>query len=762
MSTIISNMRINQVMTPKVVTNPVATPVFIRADQIVKAQTPAATVASPPVATKPLINPADLSVQLVSIKQFNPALSALLSNVTPPVEGVTRASLTVPVSLKATVTDEQFFESAQDASKRFYLPRYRIIENSTTTGRQFAVTMKQTPEGGLLSVKLEKYPASPIEQAAPTATEIPHLIAVVLQFNVSMAGGGTMVKEVNFPPAQPQPYGLLAELPVKGSPLFNQIYLAMTEGSASAHLIVRREMPVAVPVSPKGGGNDTNSRDIGGGIVSASKFKPVMRSPRMVVNSHVENVPVRPKAETVAVPTNTGIVPPNLQVPPPPLPPTETLYKAVSRSLDNVIPFTFPPALSAYIFTDITGGSNNSAPTLQQRQVNGHLYHQDMVQPGVFYYLPDSFKIARKPSPSFAPFMCVSIDGDGSLENTSVTIEYVAVPYTDADRIKGAETKLQEFLNQGTQIDFQPLIAPATFMLALPGAGTGTTGPFQERNGALVEIREGIHDSITVSLKSFQRLYDALMGASQTLFTGQIIVAVTDKEKIQIPLSARMSDLAGDVCSIRQAYDSATGKGTIVIRNEIESPVTVTAVEIMLSQGENAIPFNSQRNDVDDKMNISPQEEMTINITPLDASLSKNPLRLNTALSKVETQPDKEAIWNAILNPYSPIDYERSIAVQTFAEIFAPGPQETGDTTIKAIIVNFFNGNSVTLKPTVLEETATVNVSLSNYILGKMDTKEYKYQLEVITLAGKRKVGAPGEWITDQADDLFITKDSIK
>jgi hypothetical protein len=748
-------------MTPKVVTNPVATPIFIRADEV-KIKTPVNTGIVPPVVTKPLINPADMSVQLVSIKQFNPALSVLLSNVTPPVEGVTRASLTVPVSLKATVTDEQFFESAQDASKKFYLPRYRIIENNTTAGRQFAVSMRQNSDGGLLTVKLQKYPATPIEQAAPSASEIPHLVALVLQFNVAMPGGGTMVKEINFPPAQPQPYGLLAELPVKGSALFNQIYFAITEASSSAHLIVRREMPVAIPVSPQGGGNGLTSRDIGGTMVAESRFKPVRRSPRVVVASHVENVPVRPKAETVPVLPKAETVPPRPEVTMPIPPPTETLYKAVSRSLDNPIPFTFPPAISEYIFSDITGGGSNGGPTLQSRQVNGHLYHQDMVQPGVFYYLPDSFKIARKPAPSFAPFMCVSIEGDGSLDQTSVTIEYVAVPYTDRERIKAAEPKLRESLDQGIEIDFQPLIAPATFVLALPGAGTGTTGPFQERNGALVEIREGIHDSITVSLKGFQRLYDALMGASQTLFTGQIIVSVTDKEKIQIPLAARMSDLAGDVCSVRQVYDPAAGKGTVVLRNEIESPVTVSAIEMMLSDGTTAIPFNSHRNDVDDKMDILPQEEITISLTPLDASLAKKPLLVSTALSKVETQPDKEAIWNSILNPYSPIDYERSIIVQTFPEIFAAGPQETADSTIKAIIVNFFNGDSVTLKPTALEGTATVNVSLSNYILGKMDTREYKYQIEVITLGGKRKIGVPGEWITDQSDDLFITKDSIK
>jgi len=745
-------------MTPKVVTNPVATPVFIRADEIAKIKTPATTVLVPPIVTKPLINPLDLSVQLVSIKQFNPALSALLSNVTPPVEGVTRSALTVPVSLKATVTDEQFFESAQDASKKFYLPRYRIIENITTAGRQFAVSMKETSDGGILTVKLEKYPASPIEQAAPSATEIPHLIALVLQFNVVIPGGGTMVKEINFPPAQPQAYGLLAELPIRGSALFNQVYLAITEGGASAHLIVRRELPVAIPVSPQGGGNIAASRDIG----AASRFKPVRRSPRVVVASRVENVPVRTKTETVPVPPKAETVPSRPEVTLPFPPPVETLYKAVSRSLDNVIPFTFPSAISGYIFTDITSAGNNGAPALQQLPVNGHLYYKDIVQPGVIYYLPDNFKIARKPAPSFAPFMCVSIDGDGSLEETSVTIEYVAVPYTDPERIKAAEPRLKESIGQGIEIDFQPLIAPATFVLALPGAGTGTTGPFQERNGALVEIREGIHDSITVSLKSFQRLYDALMGASQTLFTGQVIVSVSDKDKIQIPLSARMSDLAGDICSVRQGYDPETGKGTVIIRNEIESPVVVSAIEIMLSEGSNAIPFNSHRNDVDDQMNILPQEEITINITPVDISLARKPLQLNTALSKVETQPDKEAIWNAILNPYSPIDYERTITVQTFEEIFAPGPQDAGDSAIKAIIVNFFNGNSVTLKPTVLEGTATVNVSLSNFILGKMDTREYKYQLEVITLAGKRKIGAPGEWITDQSDDLFITRDSIK
>ncbi len=722
----------------------VIAPVFLKSDAVytdvstqvtsdaVNARVSDAVIASvtDPVVATPLIDPANLEVNVADIKLYKPELSILLSNVTPSTDGTPRSAITVPVSLTADVSDEQFFEAPGDPAKKYYLPRYRLLEITTTAGKQFGISLKQTGEGGRLEIQLEKYPVASIETGAGTASEMVHVTAVLLQFDVSMQGGGVMQKELPLTEISNIPNGVLAALKLNSLTQFSQVYQAMTESSYNARLIVRRVMTVALPVIIPPPENT--------GIVPPVYWK---------IRSHTG----RYNSGAIVVTSDPGAASPQDQ----------TLYRETSRSLDVSLDFTFPPAIHGYMFKDIVTGNTSDGPGLVPHQVGLHRYYQDMVQPGVFYYLPDRFKLVRRPAPSYAPFMCVTFSGDGSLDKTRVTFEYVAVPFTDSNRIKEAESKLEQASGSGSDIQFLPLIAHATLELALPGADGGLAGPFQERAGALVELREGIHDSITLSLRNFQLLYEALMGASQTLFTGQVIVSVTDKDHIQIPFSARLNDLSGEVCTVKRKYDPVAGKGYITIHNEIESAVTIHGMQVALSEDGVPVPFSSEGADPKEWLTVLPGKDAVLTLIPTDSSMAGRALDINAILWDIETQPDKEAIWYTILNPYTPVEYERTISVETFPELFAADPQGTTDSAVKAIVVTFKNGNSVTLKPAELKAGATVNVSLSNYILGKEDTRDYKFQIEVVTIAGKRRTGAADAWVTEHSDELFITKDLI-
>jgi hypothetical protein len=689
---------------------------------------------------KKLVDHRDLSTGVGSVKVFNPALSVLLSQVTPAVEGSQRTDLTAPVSNTDDVSDEQLFEAPADASKKYYLPRFRIVENATTQGNQFAIRLQKTNTGGTLDIKLEKYPAPAIETAAAGAEAMAAKVSVLLQFSVAMQGGGSMVKELPFTEYTDDANGLHAVMPITGLTQVNQVYLAMTETSYNARLVVRRLFDIALPVTQPAA-TPSGQQD-----PHFIKWIPILRFPMI---ERTANGLARSAAASVHTSVVSDSAPPS------------GLYRQTTRTLDNNIAFTFPVALNGYIYDGITPAGNAADPGLAKCRFGEGTYYEDLAAPGLFYYLPDSFKLTRRPAPSFAPFMCVSINGDGSLDNTTVTLEYVAVPYISPNTINTAQAGAEASGLDKDKIQFQPLAAPAAFSLALPDAG-GLAGPLQDRSAAMVSLRDGVHDSVSLSLKNFQLLYDALMGASLTLFKGQIIASVSSSDKIPpVSFSARLDDLAGDCCSIKQQYDAAAGKGTIVIRNETESPLTINTIRITLSDGDTPVPFTTQGAATDTLVSLPAKKELEITIVPQDTTIAAKALNLDTQLVSVQTQPDREAIWNAILNPYTPVEYERTISVETFDEMFTPPPQASSDAVVKAIVVNFFNGDSVTLKPGALKSDAKINVSLSNYILGKVDTRDYKYQVDVITLAGKRKIGGVDQWKTDQSDDLFITKDLI-
>lgn len=127
----------------------------------------------------------------------------------------------------------------------------------------------------------------------------------------------------------------------------------------------------------------------------------------------------------------------------PPVPPPTTLFRETTRPLDCVeerSPFVFPPDLHPYIFRDLTADAGKVFRTIARQLFWGdraHSFFQDPVERNVFYYLPDSFKLRRRPESPHYPFMSVSYtSADGTLEKSRAAIEFWAFPVVDAKRIE--------------------------------------------------------------------------------------------------------------------------------------------------------------------------------------------------------------------------------------------------------------------------------------------------------------------------------------
>lgn len=89
-----------------------------------------------------------------------------------------------PLSLTAAVGDDVLFEDAQNAQVKFYLPRYRLAEQTVSGRAQFRARLEQGAHGGTLTIFLEKFPAPSLAAAARDAAQIAHRIAVTLKTRV--------------------------------------------------------------------------------------------------------------------------------------------------------------------------------------------------------------------------------------------------------------------------------------------------------------------------------------------------------------------------------------------------------------------------------------------------------------------------------------------------------------------------------------------------------------------------------------------------
>ena len=222
-----------------------------------------------------------------------------------------------------------------------------------------------------------------------------------------------------------------------------------------------------------------------------------------------------------------------------------------------------------------------------------HTYYQESLEPYRFHFLPDSFKVARRPETPHHPMLAVRFPNpDAAADLMPVTMEYGAGPYFDAERLEAAATemkrKLPELAGSDRQIEFEPLLCDATrLFLTLP---RGEAGPQrEEREGAKIDLRTGILDAITLPMKDFQGLFDALFGDSAVVFQGEVVVEIDSGQGIpaeKVPVICRLADLIGDIFDVEVEQDVPSSGVRATLRNGIESPAEMRGLTAVLARGD--------------------------------------------------------------------------------------------------------------------------------------------------------------------------------
>jgi hypothetical protein len=465
-----------------------------------------------------------------------------------------------------------------------------------------------------------------------------------------------------------------------------------------------------------------------------------------------------------------------LPLPEPPAPASS--YRITVYSDDEAMqpnPFVFAPG--SYVFVNVGGGGGQVGLARFPVDFNGtsYTYYQDLSQPWLFYYLPDRLKLARRDHSPHYPAMSIRILAtDDQVDHTKVTLAYTAMPYADLDRLQAAALELKKFIPiaslpqgvTGAVLQAMQVASSAmTYSLTLPSQA-GTTGAMT-RDHALVDLRSGIVDAVTMPIGDFQMVFAALF-ADTELFQGRVEVRLgagaTQVEHVD--LIGRMADMSGaPPLDSNEQPDAASGGLNVTLQNAVESPVQVSSLTAKLRGGDTLYDAIIQGVSFDTPTtlapgaNTQPADSLTLTVVPQDPAAAGGALHAVFDLDGVKVQPDGQAVWNAILDPVTYDSYQHQITLEAYPSAFGT-PPEAPDDTVLELDVDFKQGQTQQLKPSQLpaDPNAPISVKvplqlpISDYVLNTEQYNAFDYRVTTVRTSGS----ATADWLHVQNTDLVV------
>jgi hypothetical protein len=710
--------------------------------------------------------------RIVMVRPVAPIIGQIL----PVRQPVPRDQITGPVSPVPQPSDETLFEDARNAQSKFYLPRYRVAEEMVSGKAQFRMRLEQLEQGGRLTVFLEKFPAPALATAARTAAEISHSIGVTLKARVPV--GTTQVQqdlafqEVTFEGALAK-----AVLRLESLAQVTQLFQILTEASFSASLTIVRSFSAGLPVPAEG---TPQVRQLTARVQALTQEMAAfdrqlapLRAQRLQLQRLARTRPEARQRFNAVQAQMTAISRQRLQKK------REldqanaqlaalrqqTFYQASRPVLEWAVgpqPFVFPKELHPYIFGALIPGAGTQVG-LTPHQVlwneRSHSYYRQTLNPHRFFFLPDAFKVRRKAEVPRGPQIAVRFPNpDAPPETMPVTLEYVAAAVTDSERLQAAaaelKRKMPELAAGDRVIEFESLLSDTTrLFMNLP---RGDAGPqLEERRGATVDLRSGILDAVTLPMKDFQGVFDALFGASAVVFQGEVVVELDRSGAIpaeRIPVVCRLDDLDGDVFDISETADAASGGVTATLRNAIESPLEVRGLQARLVRGEMVVDATVRGAVFDPPPVLKPAESLSCEVVPAAPLAGSGNPTAAFNLGQVKVQADAQAVWDAVVDKSRLPEFNRAIKVKTIKQTFDARPENPSDAVV-AVVVDFERGTSVELAADKLEAEAKVGLALEDFVLRRLQTGEYRYKVTLIRANGGQ--ARDSEWRTDTTGILF-------
>ena len=415
-------------------------------------------------------------------------------------------------------------------------------------------------------------------------------------------------------------------------------------------------------------------------------------------------------------------------------PPPLELYETVTRTVESQEALFFNPQLHGYIFQGFTH-STSTGQGLIERQVNynerWYSYFQDEVQPHLFYYLPDAFKLARSPDGKRTPLLLLELL-DGEPEQYRLT--YVAMAAFDWDRLEAAETVLQQYIPAGQPkaIGLEPFQTSAVTFVAF--------APALYRNGAPTTIGLNVmRSTVLLTQDEFATIWDELNGRATLSLSGKLQVAVQGFPAQEIPVTLHLADTVGELLSITTTVDVVNGGYRLTLQNGIESPVHLTTLGAFVqsvTRGVADVRPATWRELALPTTPLAPGETITAFLAPPpDVAVQAYVPLVDT--DQVQVLPATEVIFDAMLAA-SVRAYQRPVTVQVPKGLFT----SRAEGAIAALQVTFVGGETVILTPpadekqAVVSATAQVNYPLKEVLLGRTPSQWYQYTVVVVWANG--------------------------
>ena len=457
--------------------------------------------------------------------------------------------------------------------------------------------------------------------------------------------------------------------------------------------------------------------------------------------------------------------PPGAGQPPPP-----STFRVVSFSDDTAVPprpFVFPAG--SPVFAGLGTASGGGGLRRQDVRYAGrqHSYYQDTAMPWVFSYLPDHLRIARRRAGTrHVPALSVQLTAtEDAVEAATVTFAYTAVPYVDDDRLEAAAEALRPLLPASlpagvTGPVLQALQVPTdalTYSLSLPRAD-GTTGAVV-RDRAIVDLRSGIADVLTISMADFRPVFQALFAGTE-LFRGDVAVALGNLGTEHVGLVGQLAETAG--APVVDGLSTPTGPDSVRLNlgNRIESPVTVNALDVRLTRGAAVVPGSVTKVAPPLPVTLSPDDPLVVDVTAAGPLPGTAPIDALLDLDEVVVAPSAEAVWTAILSAAAPAVYRYTVVLDVYASAFVGPPERPADTVLE-LNIDFRAGTNVTvqvspgqLAPGAHKVSTSVALAMPivNWLLNVEHLNRYGYRITVVRPSGI----VTGPWTSRQSAILPI------
>ncbi len=744
-------------------------PTFMRAGPAMMAARvqPSITVAAaaaPAARMTTTMSEARLATFEQPVAMTNPRLAMRMTRIRPHIfdvigqaaEGDAREHITLPISPVPEPTDAVLFEDPADASKKYYLPRYRLREQ----GGRYEIGIAAAQDGTWrLGIGLERFPAPELGAGAQGAAELTHTIAVFFRYGAGPSNA--IEKRVDFNEKSDDPKGVSVSVALSLNERDNLLFALQTP-AARPTLVVRRAITVAARIPAQGGATQdlpmlvarpniavmAAAQPAAFRMAHAASVQPAAAQPvAMMARPAMMRMRARPLA-VEALEGSPVFVQPDT-APPQPV----DRYRSIDRALDDVAdpePFVLDPRLHPYLYDGAAVGGGGAKVSEFRRIVIAHpkgapdaRFHawlQDKGEPWVFYYLPDRFKLARRDVAPFLPQMVVRIAApDGAIDSATVSMDYMVEPWIDPARLKAAAAALKAEIpaatTQKTEPELRPLQARASLKLWVPGAGGSTLA---DQKDVAIDLANGFMHSLTLPLEGFRQLYAAAYSRDATsLFSGQVLVETGLSTPEPVPVEIRFADTQGEVLSFGEQPSEADGTIAVRMKNDIESTIRLRSLPVRVRKGDQEVAATVEGISFDVPIELVSGGELSFTVRPGAGLAGEGMLDAVFDTAPLEILPDPEKILPLISDTSVPAQYERQIDVMTMPELMGDAADPNA---ILLINVEFRGGGNLKLSRDQTQGVAQVQLPLMDLLLGKDTQGKYGFRQQIIRRNGSQTV----------------------